>query len=435
MKQDEFNQQLCSFLKASTTPFHAVAEMAKRLLTAGYTPLAEDATWNIEAGGRYFLTRNGSSIVAFGAGQDSLVMDGVRMVGAHTDSPCLMVKPNPEVLRHGLLQVGVEVYGGALLNPWFDRDLSLAGRISFQSKDGQLRSELVDFHDAIATIPSLAIHLDRGANKNRKINPQKDILPVICHTAASEKADLRELLHARLQQEYPEANVERVLDYELSFYDTQPPALIGLKREFIASARLDNLLSCFTGLQAMIESDGAASTLLICSDHEEVGSTSAAGAGGPLLMSVLNRLAGDNTSYAALAERSMMISTDNAHAIHPNFSASHDENHGPLLNGGPVIKVNASQRYATNSETSGLFRILAALEDVPVQSFVVRSDMSCGSTIGPITAGNTGIRTLDIGVPTLGMHSIREMAGSRDAWDLCRVLRRYYNHRKALWTA
>jgi aspartyl aminopeptidase len=152
-------------------------------------------------------------------------------------------------------------------------------------------------------------------------------------------------------------------------------------------------------------------------------------------MSVLNRLAGDTASYAALAERSMMISTDNAHAIHPNFSASHDENHGPLLNGGPVIKVNASQRYATNSETSGLFRIMAALEDVPVQSFVVRSDMSCGSTIGPITAGNTGIRTLDIGVPTLGMHSIREMAGARDAWDLCRVLRRYYNHREALWTA
>ena len=435
MNQDEFNQQLCRFLKASTTPFHAVAEMAKRLSTAGYTPLAEDATWNIEAGGRYFLTRNGSSIVAFGAGQDSLVMDGVRMVGAHTDSPCLMVKPTPEVVRHGLLQVGVEVYGGALLNPWFDRDLSLAGRISFQSKDGQLRSALVDFHDAIATIPSLAIHLDRGANKNRKINPQKDILPVICHTGASEKADLRELLHARLQQEYPEADVERVLDYELSFYDTQPPALVGLKREFIASARLDNLLSCFTGLQAMLESDGAAATLLICSDHEEVGSTSAAGAGGPLLMSVLNRLAGDNASYAALAERSMMISTDNAHAIHPNFSASHDENHGPLLNAGSVIKVNASQRYATNSETSGLFRILAALEDVPVQSFVVRSDMSCGSTIGPITAGNTGIRTLDIGVPTLGMHSIREMAGSRDAWYLCRVLRRYYNHRKALWTA
>ncbi len=219
-----------------------------------------------------------------------------------------------------------------------------------------------------------------------------------------------------------------MLDYELSFYDTQAPALIGLRQEFIASARLDNLLSCFTGLQALLQSDGAMSALLICNDHEEVGSVSTAGAQGPLLASVLNRLTGSPTSYAALAERSMMISADNAHAVHPNFADRHDENHGPLLNCGPVIKVNASQRYATNSETSGLFRMLAAMDEVPLQSFVVRNDMACGSTIGPISAGVTGIRTLDIGVPTLGMHSIRELAGSRDAWDLCRVLRRFYSH-------
>jgi aspartyl aminopeptidase len=203
---------------------------------------------------------------------------------------------------------------------------------------------------------------------------------------------------------------------------------LGLQGEFIASARLDNLLSCFTGLVAMLESDGSQNGLLICNDHEEVGSVSASGAQGPLLTSVLHRLAGNSASYAALADRSLMISTDNAHGIHPNFADRHDANHGPLLNGGPVIKVNASQRYATNSETSGLFRMLASAEEVGVQSFVVRSDMSCGSTIGPITAGATGIRTLDIGVPTLGMHSVRELAGSGDAWDLCRVLQRFYNH-------
>lgn len=253
-------------------------------------------------------------------------------------------------------------------------------------------------------------------------------MPVLCQLAGDEKIDFRALLQAQVLKEHPRSEVQRILDYELSFYDTQPPALIGLRQEFIASARLDNLLSCFTGLQAMLHSDGAVSSLLICNDHEEVGSVSTSGAHGPLLASVLNRLAGSHADHAALVERSMIISADNAHAIHPNFADRHDENHGPRLNGGPVIKVNASQRYATNSETSGLFRVLASLEEVPVQSFVVRNDMACGSTIGPISAGVTGIRTLDIGVPTLGMHSIRELAGSRDTWNLYRVLRRFYNY-------
>jgi aspartyl aminopeptidase len=428
MNQDEFNRQLCNFLALATTPFHAVMEMSKYLTAAGFTRLADDTEWDIKAGGRYFLTRNDSSIVSFIAGTDSPPAEGVRMVGAHTDSPCLMVKPSPEIQSQGLLQLGVQVYGGALLNPWFDRDLSLAGRVSYQCPDGRLRVALVDFRQAIATIPSLAIHLDREANKSREVNPQTAIQPLLCHVGDEEKADFRAILHAQLLLEHPECEVEKVLDYELSFYDTQSPSLIGLRKEFIVSARLDNLLSCFTGLQAMLQCDGAMSALLICNDHEEVGSASTSGARGPLLTSVLNRLAGSHSCYAALAEHSMMISSDNAHGIHPNFADRHDENHGPLLNRGPVIKVNAGQRYATNSETSGLFRMLSSLEDVPVQSFVVRNDMACGSTIGPISASATGIRTLDVGVPTLGMHSIRELAGSRDAWDLYRVLKRFYNH-------
>ena len=427
MNQDKFNGQLCQFLSAATTPFHAVAEMVKQLRAVGYVPLSDDVEWDIEAGGRYFLTRNDSSIVAFLVGQDSTPRDGIRIVGAHTDSPCLMVKPSPEIQSHGLFQLGVQVYGGALLNPWFDRDLSLAGRVSYTCPEGKLRVALVDFRDAIATVPSLAIHLDREANKKREVNPQTAIVPVLCQLA-EEKIDFRELLHARLRQEYPGNEVQQVLDYDLSFYDTQEPSLIGLHREFIASARLDNLLSCFTGLQALLQCDGSVCAMLVCNDHEEVGSVSTAGASGPLLASVLNRLAGSHSAYGALTQRSLMISTDNAHAIHPNFASRHDENHGPLLNCGPVIKVNASQKYATNSETSGLFRLLAAREKVPVQSFVVRNDMRCGSTIGPISAGVTGIRTLDIGVPTLGMHSIRELAGASDAWNLCRVLRRFYNH-------
>ncbi|MCB1706634.1 MAG: M18 family aminopeptidase [Halioglobus sp.] len=428
MKQEQFNQRLCSFLSAATTPFHAVAEMAAQLAAAGFTRLTDDAQWNIESGGRYYLTRNDSSIVAFVAGTELPPTSGLRMVGAHTDSPCLMVKPSPEIESQGLYQLGVQVYGGALLNPWFDRDLSLAGRVSYQARDGKLRVALVDFRDPIATIPSLAIHLDREANKNREVNPQTAIVPVLSQIEAGEKPDFRALLMARLSQEHPQCDAVQIFDYELSFYDTQAPSLVGLRQEFIASARLDNLLSCFTGLQALLQCDGTVSSLLVCNDHEEVGSLSTSGAQGPLLLSVLNRLAGSHAGFAALADRSMMISADNAHAIHPNFADRHDENHGPQLNRGPVIKVNASQRYATNSETSGLFRQLAAQEGVPVQSFVVRNDMGCGSTIGPITAGATGIRTLDIGVPTLGMHSIRELAGARDAADLCRILQRYFNY-------
>ena len=430
MDQEQFNRELCAFLSRATTPFHAVAEMVRQLREAGFSQLQAGA--DTEPGGRYFVTRNDSSLIAFVCGREAPPVAGMRMVGAHTDSPCLMAKPAPEKLRNGYLQLGVEVYGGALLNPWFDRDLSLAGRVSFEAADGSLRTALIDYRRPLAVIPSLAIHLDREANNTRKINPQTDILPILCQPGEGDSPDLRGMLKARLLEEHPDCQVQQVLDYELCFYDTQAPALVGLQQEFIASARLDNLLSCFVGLQALLQSDAAASSLLVCNDHEEVGSLSAAGAQGPMLSSLLKRLAGSESAYAALVEGSLMISADNAHAIHPNYADRHDDNHGPLMNAGPVIKINANQRYASNSETSGFFRMLAAREQVPVQSFVVRTDMACGSTIGPITAGGTGIRTLDVGAPTLGMHSIRETAGVRDAWQLQRVLRRFYDFRGPL---
>ena len=431
MEQETFNQSLFEFLDRATTPFHAVQEMARQLQEAGFSRLAEDESWDLAEGDRRYVIRNGSSIVAFIVGRESPAA-GVRMLGAHTDSPCLMVKPVPEKNRKGYLQLGVEVYGGALLNPWFDRDLSLAGRVSFECAEGDLRSALVDFRDPIASIPSLAIHLDREANKNRSVNPQKDILPILCQLKEGENGDFREVLKLRLGQEYPGQKVKRVLDYEMSFYDTQRAAKVGLHGQFIASARLDNLLSCFTGLQALLAAGDECSSLLVCNDHEEVGSLSAAGAQGPMLTSVLRRLVASPEDFAALVERSMFISADNAHGVHPNFADRHDDNHGPLLNGGPVIKINANQRYASNSETAGIFRLLADQENVPVQSFVVRTDMACGSTIGPITAGETGIRTLDIGVPTFAMHSIRELAGDQDAWDLYRVVLRFYRQTGAL---
>lgn len=414
-----FNDDLLAFLTESSTPFHAVKAMEVRLKAAGFNVLQESESWQLEEGQRYYVVRNGSSIVAFNY-QGDLAATGWRMVGAHTDSPCLRVKPAPELLRHGYFQLGVEVYGGALLNPWFDRDLSLAGRVSYLNKQGEVVSSLIDFNTAIATIPSLAIHLDREANNSRSINPQKDIPPIIMQTSES-TPDFKSLLAERLTETYPNCDLDKVLDYELSFYDTQPPAIIGLQQQFLASARLDNLLSCYVGLRALIDSPDH-NSVLSCNDHEEVGSMSAAGAQGPMLQSILSRIEPNPEQLTQAIDRSLLVSADNAHGIHPNYADKHDANHGPLLNKGPVIKVNNNQRYASNSETTALFKYYCQQVNVEPQVFVVRSDMACGSTIGPITAGEIGVKTIDVGVPTFAMHSIRELAGVDDAHALYHVL-------------
>lgn len=352
------------------------------------------------------------------------------MFGAHTDSPCLKVKPRAELNRRGYFQLGVEVYGGALLAPWYDRDLSMAGRVSYRTAQGQVASTLVDFKRPVAVIPSLAIHLDREANNNRSINAQKDIVPLVLQLAAEDTAtpDFRSLLHAELQKQRPELVVEQVLDYEISLYDTQAPGFVGLEQDFIAGARIDNLLSCFIGLEALLNANDDVSSLLICTDHEEVGSASCCGAKGPMLQQFLDRLVPDVDTRVRVIERSMMVSSDNAHGIHPNFMDKHDENHGPLLNRGPVIKVNANQRYATTSETSALFRVFCEQAEVPVQAFVARTDMGCGSTIGPVVASEVGVKTIDVGCPTFAMHSIRELAGARDAWWLHKASVLFFNY-------
>ncbi|WP_299200740.1 M18 family aminopeptidase [uncultured Amphritea sp.] len=430
MQKQEFNKQLFDFLAASPTPFHAVYEMRGRLQEAGFIELEEQNVWNVWPGGRYFIVRNESSIIAWTlASSANLANTGFRMVGAHTDSPCLKVKPNPESVSQGCLRLGVEVYGGALLNPWFDRDLSLAGRVSYVSTDGAMRSELVNFERPVAIIPSLAIHLDREVNQGRNVNPQTEMPPVMAQLQGDGKAELREILKNELLAKHID-DVAEILDYELFFYDVQKPSYIGLNNEFFASARLDNLLSCFIGMQALIDSNADQNTLLVCNDHEEVGSMSAAGAQGPMLKQLLERLLPDPESRHRMIANSMMVSVDNAHAVHPNFADKHDSNHGPRMNAGAVIKINANQRYASNSETAALFRHIAQQEDVTLQSFVVRSDMACGSTIGPITAANLGVKTVDIGVPQLAMHSIRELAGSDDPVGLAKVLSRFYCQEK-----
>lgn len=415
----DFNQSLLGFLQASPTPFHAAQSMASILLSAGYTELFEDQAWQLQEQAGYFLRRNDSSIIAFWLADKS---QALRLVGAHTDSPCLKVKPNANLTGKGYFQLGVEVYGGVLLAPWFDRDLSLAGRVHARI-NGKIESVMINFERAIATVPSLAIHLDREANNSRSINSQTDLPPVLA-IVGENKQDLNSILMAEVAKQYD--SVESILDYELFFYDTQSPAMIGLEEEFIASARLDNLLSCHVGLQALLSAGAEQNKLFICTDHEEVGSASACGAQGPFLEQTIERIWPGVEERNRIISGSMMISADNAHAIHPNFSDKHDQNHGPMLNQGPVIKINANQRYATNSFTSAVFKQLCDDVEVKYQSFVTRTDMACGSTIGPAIASNLGVDTIDIGVPTFGMHSIRELAGSDDAYDLAKVLKHFY---------
>ena len=417
---------LLDFLDASPTPYHAVQNMASRLDSEGFELLDEAAQWTLRPRQGYYVIRGGSSIVAFTTAEHDPMESGIRLVGAHTDSPCLKVKPRPEKSNGGYTQLGVEVYGGALMNPWFDRDLSIAGRASYLDAADHIHTVLLDFAEPVAVIPSLAIHLDREANEHKSINPQQQLPVILSRSDEKDSIDLRDILLDKLRQDYPSEKISSVLDFDLSLYDTHRAQTIGLRHEFIASARLDNLVSCFAGLCAFTDGKSDLPCVLVCNDHEEVGSQSAIGAQGPFLRAILQRWCGSTQSYQQTIHRSMLISADNAHGIHPNFPDKHDDNHGPLLNKGPVIKVNNNQRYATNSVTSSIYRRLCEKEKIPLQVFVSRADMACGSTIGPLTAGELGIQTLDLGIPQLAMHSIRELCGTDDVDYLYRSLSAFY---------
>jgi len=416
---------LLDFLKASPSPFHAVNSLSSRFKDAGFYLLDERADWNLEAGNAYFYTRSDSSIVAFKLG-DRPDENGIRIVGAHTDSPCLKVKPQPELNKQGYGMLGIEVYGGALLNPWFDRDLSLAGKVTGLDKNGKLVSALVNFLAPIACVPSLAIHLNREANTNKTVNPQKEMNALL--SVAEKDMSFLDLLLKQAQKEHPQLELVEVLNFNMCFYDVQAPAAIGLKQEFIASARLDNLLSCFLGAESLIAADATQTSVLICNDHEEVGSRSESGAQGTMLNDFIARLCPDNIARQRCLRHSMMLSVDNSHGIHPNYPDRHDAKHGPVLNSGPVIKFDADQSYATSSETAAVVRWLAQAEPaLPLQEFVTRADMRCGSTIGPITAANSGIKTVDIGNPQFAMHSCRELAGAADCESMQSLLTRFLN--------
>ena len=431
MPSSKFNEGLLDFLQQSPTPFHAVANLAKKLESNKFEQLCESDHWDLEKKKKYFVVRNDSALIAFQGVHQNIVSQGLRVTGSHTDSPCLKIKPLPVMSKQGYIQLGVEVYGGALLNPWFDRDLSIAGRVHFQNKKGDLNSTLIDFKSPVAFIPSLAIHLNRNANEGNKLNRQKELPPILLHLEKGKKFDFDELLLQEIRKQKSNRDAEAMLSHELFLYDTNPPGLVGLNEDFIASARLDNLLSCFLSCEALINSKSSFPSVIVCNDHEEVGSASTSGAQGPFLRSVLERLTSSESTESDAFDRAVynsnLWSIDNAHGIHPNYSEKHDEQHTPLLNAGPVIKINANQRYASNSQSIALFKSICKKQSIPFQSFVMRSDMACGSTTGPITATEIGIETVDIGLASFGMHSIRELAGARDTALLLKVVTAFYN--------
>jgi aspartyl aminopeptidase len=424
----EHNRDLFAFLQAATSPFHTVAVLRQRLMAAGFIELREEDPWPPFLPGRYLVTRRGAALVSFAVGNDP-AMTGLSFLACHCDSPALKLKPRPEIVPASppppLKQLGVEVYGGALLATWFDRALSLAGRLHFADDDG-LRETLIDFHEPFLIIPSLAIHFDREAAGGQMVNPQKH-LPIIF---GQDGYSWEECLLARLRQDHPAAR--RILAADLFVYDPQPPSYLGARGEFIAAARLDNLLSCHAALTAVASDDDARNFFLICTGHEEVGSLSSTGAQGSFAEDVLGRIIPDHETRRRCLARSFLLSMDNAHASHPNYPESGDSNHPVAMNGGVVIKTNAKERYATDSRGAAICQLLAREAGVATQFFVMRSDLPCGSTVGPTVAAEFGIDAADIGAPTLAMHAIREMTGTSDPAGLTQLVRQFLRGRPPL---
>jgi aspartyl aminopeptidase len=405
---------LFDFLDASPSPRHAVAAAVARL--GGFTELDEADRWEAvpDAG----FVRRGGSLIAWRRPGGA---DGpFRIVGAHTDSPCLRVKPRPDQSVLGWQQLGVEVYGGILNNTWLDRDLGVAGYVIDRSGS----AVLVDVRDPIARIPQLAIHLDREVNAGGlRLDPQLHLTPV-WGTGVSAPGDFAAWIGEMAGLDDPPTW------WELCLYDVQGACHLGADRSLIASGRIDNLVSCWAAVAALVGAAPSAHTaLVVMNDHEEVGSSSASGAAGPFLEQVLRRLvdpsASDPDAFARVTATSTCVSVDNAHAVHPNYADRHEPDHRPMVNAGPAIKVNANQRYATSAETAHVFQQCCLDAGVPWQVFVSRNNMPCGSTIGPVTSTRLGIATVDIGIPQLSMHSARELCGADDPVHLTRALSSY----------
>ncbi|MFH0243431.1 M18 family aminopeptidase [Streptomyces sp. HK10] len=409
---------LASFLTASPTPYHAVATTAERLERAGFRRLEETDAWDGEGGGRYVL--RGGAVIAWYVPGGATPATPFRIVGAHTDSPNLRVKPAPDTGAAGWRQIAVEIYGGTLLNTWLDRDLGLAGRLAL--RDGSTR--LVNADRPLLRVPQLAIHLDRQANDGLKLDRQRHMTPV-WGLGEPREGDLVDFLAA-------EAGLDAadIAGWDLMVHSVEPPAYLGRDRELLAGPRMDNLLSVHAGAAALIAAAGAGDLpyipVLAAFDHEENGSQSDTGADGPLLGNVLERSVlargGGPEDRARAYAGTVCLSSDTGHAVHPNYPERHEPGHHPMPNGGPILKVNVNQRYATDGTGRAVFAAACERAGVPWQSFVSNNAVPCGTTIGPITAARHGIATVDIGVAILSMHSARELCGADDPFLLANAL-------------
>jgi aspartyl aminopeptidase len=418
---------LLDFIDASPSPWHVVETSAERLSNLGFKVLYESEAWQLENGGRYFVTRGGSSIIAFTIGHNPLPTSGFNMIGAHTDSPGLRLKPHAAFSSDGLIRIGVEVYGGPILATFADRDLSIAGRVNVRSAQG-FETRLIKFEKPVLRLPNLAIHMNREVNdKGLKFNKQTELPLLFGESADGVEADTQFLEKiANLLK----VNVKDIINFDLNVFDTQKGVIWGANQEFIANSQLDNLASCHAALSALLANKKPKNTA-VCAlfDHEEVGSESATGASGSFLADIVDRITlhlNKEEKLRALAH-SFFISADMAHAFHPNHASSYEPCHHVHINKGPVIKMNANQRYATDSESAARFIRLCEQAGVPYQQYAHRSDLGCGSTIGPIVASRLGVSSVDVGSPMWAMHSIRESAGVLDHAYMIKVLTSYYS--------
>lgn len=430
-KEKNFAKDLIQFIDGSPSAFHATKNAEEKLKNSGFKYLDLKESWKLEKGGKFYTVKNDSAIVAFEIGSGEIEEEGFKLVGAHTDAPTFKIKPNPEMLvEEKYLKLNTEVYGGPILNTWYDRPLSIAGRVSVKGEDVFTpKNLLVDMEDPITIIPNLAIHMNREVNKGVETNPQKDTLPLISTIEEEFEKDnfLLELVAEKLG-----IGIEEILDFELFLYGTEKGSLVGLNEEFVSIGKLDDLAMVHAGLNSLIDSgSGKATKVLVLFDNEEVGSRTKQGAASPMLKTILERIVlamgkGREEFYRSLSH-SFIISADQAHALHPNYTDMHDLTSRPVLNSGPAIKMAANQAYTTDSYSSSVYKSICDSAGVPVQEFVNRSDKKGGSTIGPISSSQLDIPSVDIGNPILSMHSIKELGGVLDHYNVYKSFKEFYS--------
>ncbi len=426
----KYANDLIDFLYESPTSYQAVRNVKAALLRKGFKQLHRGGSWNLDKGGKYFATKNGSSLVAFILGTGEIETEGYRIICAHTDSPSLKIKPSPEMIGKGnYLKLNVETYGGPILNTWLDRPLSIAGRVALQSEN-PLRPEIkyLNIRKPILVIPNLAIHLNRQINDGKEYNKQRDMLPVL---RLIEDKFQKDNYFINMIASHLKVEPKEILDFDINLYEYERGSIIGENKEFISSSRIDDLSMVHAGIDALFSSKPAKSTnVMVCFDNEEVGSATKQGAASPFLKDVLKRVtwaqSKQRDAFYRAKINSFGISADNAHAIHPNLPDNYDPILQPKMNEGPVIKINANQKYTTDALSSGTFMMLCKKAGVPFQQYVNKSDIAGGSTLGSILSSQLDIRMVDVGSPMLAMHSIRELCGVKDHYYMKLVFDEFY---------